>query len=362
MSQPDESPQRNGHDDALRLRPRPHGLSAYQVVEIQRARLLNAMIEIGCEEGLASVTVGKATGRAGVSRRTFYELFSDRDDCLLAVLDETVDRVGTRMQAAYGAPGNWTDRVRASLIELLTFVEHERDLAVLCAAISQSENPVALARRAELLGALRHAIEEGRAGLAPSWPPPLTAECLIGAAESVIRSRLRECPQPPMVDLVASLMSAILLPYRGSAAARRELSRPVPEGTPPMAPPRLSLSDRLHGLSFRFTYRTLRVLDAVDQQPDASNCEVAAAAGVKDQGQISKLLARLKRLELITDGCTPDDRRSANAWRLTPLGERVHRAMTAQLTHARSSANGHGGAHRRPRDVSAGKGLGRGSR
>jgi AcrR family transcriptional regulator/DNA-binding MarR family transcriptional regulator len=358
MSRPaDESRQRNGHEGALRLRPRPHGLSAYQVVEIQRARLLSAMIGIGCEQGLAAVTVAKATGRAGVSRRTFYELFSDRDDCLLAVFDETVARVASSMQAAYGRRGSWTDRVRASLLELLAFVEQERELATLCGAIAQTEESRALDRRSDLVVALTHALDEGRVGQPRAWPPPLTAECLIGAAEGLIRSRLRERPQTPVLNLVGPLMSLILLPYRGSAAARRELSRPLPEAALPMAAPPLSVSNRLDVLSFRFTYRTLRVLDAVDQQPDASNCEVATAAGVKDQGQISKLLARLKRLELVTDDRAPGDRRSTNAWRLTPLGEQLHQAMTAQLKHVRSSANGHGGAHRLPRDAGAGDGL-----
>jgi hypothetical protein len=169
----------------------------------------------------------------------------------------------------------------------------------------------------------------------------------VGAAESLIRARLRERRQAPLADLVGPLMAMILLPYRGAVAARRELSRPVPETALAMAAPRPAVRNPLGGLSFRFTYRTLRVLDAIDQQPEASNCEVAMAAGVKDQGQISKLLARLKRLELITEGGTAHARGLTNAWRLTPRGEDVHRTMTSQLAHARASANGDGNAARR---------------
>jgi AcrR family transcriptional regulator/DNA-binding MarR family transcriptional regulator len=347
----DESPHRNGHDATQSLRPRPHGMSAYQVVEIQRARLLNAMIEIGCEQGLAAVTVGKVTSRAGVSRRTFYELFSDREDCLLAVFDATLARIGSRIRAAYGRRGSWTERVRASLLDLLGFLEQERDLALLCLTISQSEYPRARARRAEVLGALTHAIDNGRA--ARTWPPALTAEGLVGAVESLLHARLREQPQTPLSDLIGPMMALILLPYRGAVAARRELSRPVPNSLQPAPAPTPEVRNALEGLPLRFTYRTLRVLNAVDGQPDASNCEIATAAGVKDQGQISKLLARLKRLGLVTDGRTPDVRRATNAWRLTPRGEDVHRAMTAQLTHVMSSANGHGGAPGRSRTPAA---------
>jgi DNA-binding MarR family transcriptional regulator len=230
---------------------------------------------------------------------------------------------------------------------------------MLCGAISQTEESRVLARRSELMTALTHALDEGRATQPRTWPPPLTSECLVGAAESLIRSWLREGPQPPLVNLLGPLMAAIVLPYRGAVAARRELSRPMPNTARPTAAPRLPARHPLDGVAFRFTYRTLRVLDAVDQQPDASNCEVAMAAGVNDQGQISKLLARLKRLELVADGRTPDDRRSVNAWRLTPLGEQVHNAMTAQLTYVGSSANGHGGGAPRARAARAGKDAGR---
>ena len=51
----------------------------------------------------------------------------------------------------------------------------------------------------------------------------------------------------------------------------------------------------------RLTYRTLRVLGAVAERPGASNREVGAAAGMTDQGQISKLLARLEGLGLIAN-------------------------------------------------------------
>ena len=49
----------------------------------------------------------------------------------------------------------------------------------------------------------------------------------------------------------------------------------------------------------RLTYRTVRVLSVIGEAPGASNREVAEGSGIADQGQISKLLARLERLQLI---------------------------------------------------------------
>ncbi len=49
----------------------------------------------------------------------------------------------------------------------------------------------------------------------------------------------------------------------------------------------------------RLTYRTMRVLLAVAAHPGGSNRQVADGPGISDQGQISKLLARLHGLGLI---------------------------------------------------------------
>ncbi len=119
----------------------------------------------------------------------------------------------------------------------------------------------------------------------------------------------------------------IVLPYQGPAAARREQARPT-------AAPRLGAAggpvrvaraaeDPLEGLQMRLTYRTARVLEGVAEYPGASNRMVADYAGVADPGQISKLLARLERLELLTNMGEGHARGEPNAWSLTALGRRV---------------------------------------
>jgi hypothetical protein len=76
-------------------------------------------------------------------------------------------------------------------------------------------------------------------------------------------------------------------------------------------------------------YRSCKVLMVIAAQPGASNREVADAAEVSDQGQISKLLARLQNLGLIHN---PGQWRvgEPHSWRLTARGKRVERATGAQ--------------------------------
>jgi predicted HTH transcriptional regulator len=123
-------------------------------------------------------------------------------------------------------------------------------------------------------------------------------------------------------------MNIVVLPYLGARAASRELSRPAPEvrrdGNAPAS--RTQSRDPMAGLSMRLTYRTVRVLVVIGEHPGASNREIAERSGVTDQGQISKLLARLARLDLVENTGEGQEKGGANAWGLTPRGARVERA------------------------------------
>jgi DNA-binding MarR family transcriptional regulator len=82
----------------------------------------------------------------------------------------------------------------------------------------------------------------------------------------------------------------------------------------------------------RITYRTVRVLIAIGSEPGASNREIATAAGIADQGQVSKLLTRLDSLGLIRNEGMGHVKGAPNAWALTPKGEEVERAIRVQTT------------------------------
>ena len=54
----------------------------------QRERLLGGMIASANRDGYAGANVSKIIAAAGVSRPTFYDYFTDKDDCFLATLRE----------------------------------------------------------------------------------------------------------------------------------------------------------------------------------------------------------------------------------------------------------------------------------
>jgi hypothetical protein len=83
----------------------------------------------------------------------------------------------------------------------------------------------------------------------------------------------------------------------------------------------------LERLRTRLTYRTVRCLAFVGEHPGASNRAVARGAEIADEGQASRLLARLAGAELLVKD--PSRAGHPNAWRLTSQGECVLAAMRA---------------------------------
>jgi AcrR family transcriptional regulator len=314
------------------------------VVEIQRARMLAAMVEVAGERGAANVTVAHVVARAGISRRTFYELFEDREDCFLAAFDHALEQAASVVVPAYESHSAWREQVRAGLTALLGFLEDEPGLGALLVVDALGAGPRALARRTEVLDVLIAKVDEGRprseVAKAPRKPPaPLTAEGVVGAVFAVIHARILEHQSadngplpsgrrdaPPISVLLNPLMSIIVMPYLGANAARRELERPVPQAR--KAQP--SRRNPLQHLDMRLTYRTVRVLMAIAQHPGASNRHIGEQAGVQDQGQISKLLARLEGLDLIHNTGAGHNRGAPNEWTLTTQGQDVQRAIGAQ--------------------------------
>jgi AcrR family transcriptional regulator len=301
------------------------------VPEIQRARIVAALVEVARERGVGRVTVAHVVERSGVSRRTFYELFEDRDACFAAAFEEAIERAAARLVPAFRRGQSladaraWRERIRAGLLALLEFFDEEPGLGGLCVVDTLGAGPDALEARARVVDVLVGVVEEGGAFVrAGSRPSRLTAEGVVGGVLAVLYARLAGGEPRPLVELLNPLMGMIVLPYLGSAAAARERARAAPKARPRNGYPR---SNPLEGLGMRLTYRTVRVLIAIAACEGASNRQVADGAGVADQGQISKLLARLEHLGLIENAGAGAARGEPNAWRLTPRGREVELAI-----------------------------------
>jgi AcrR family transcriptional regulator len=310
--------------------------------------MIAAMIDVVSERGRSNATVAHVVARSGVSRRTFYEVFEDFEDCFLAALDQSIVRASEYVLAAYDPAKKWRIRIRATLIGLLEFLEDEPAMGRLCVVETLGAGRKVHERRQRAVDAAIALVDEGRGeSKSATALPPLTSEGVVGGVLSVLHARLvpysgtphggekageRRDPllvRPPMGELTGSLMGMIVLPYLGPVAALKESTRAVPERR---SHPRAASSDPLRDLEMRLTYRTVRVLLSIAATPGASNRQVGASAGIDDQGQISKLLSRLEKLGLIENSGAGQVRGAPNAWALTEKGVEVEQLVVGQTS------------------------------
>jgi AcrR family transcriptional regulator len=320
-----------------------------QVSEMQRARLLNAAVVSIDELGYTGATVAHVAARARVSRKTFYDLFAGREDCLLAILQDTAHRIAADCATAVPGESSWRERVRMGLWGILSFFDREPALARVCVVQSARGSQRVLEYREEILAGLARVIDEGRHESARAQLiPPLTAEGLVGGVIAIVYKRLlKGANDESLTALLGELMSVIVLPYAGPAMARKEHERAMPSLLPPAAGTIVrgaltsaAVEDPLKDVPMRITYRTARVLQVVAAHPGASNRLIGELAETYDQGQVSKLLGRLQRLGLLQNEGGGQAKGEPNAWSLTVLGESV----TQQLALGTDRQNGGGAA------------------
>jgi AcrR family transcriptional regulator/DNA-binding MarR family transcriptional regulator len=317
------------------------------VLEIQRSRLLAGALAAIEQQGYSAVMVSHITAGAKVSRRTFYELFENRETCLAALFEDILGMIEAELvhSGLEGLP--WRERVRGGLWVILSFFDREPALARMCVVHALRGAWGVQALREQVFTRLVGVVDEGRdTGSRAADCSDLTAEGLVGAAFGIVYARLVREQQGPLTGLLGELMGMIVLPYQGPAAARAERARGVPCAPAPrvrssaLSALALSDCDPLQALPMRVTYRTARVLESIERQPGVSNREVADEAGIKDPGQISKLLARLGRLGLVENaGEGAQAKGEPNVWQLTALGQQVAQRLRispesgSHLTH-----------------------------
>ncbi len=331
MSAPEENNDRNATGAPTRRTAktparRPGSLSGGA---LQRGKMLRATRELTHEHGYAGVCASTLIARARVSSKTFYEHFHSAEACFAASFDEAIAEISAIVMPVYQRPGPWLARVRDALRAFLEALDRDPPLATMLFLEAQKAGPEVQERRARANELLILIVAGGRSA-SEAAPPALADEVMVGGALMVIRGRLSRPTHAPLVLLLNDLMAVLAHTYLGPDAALEELGAPTethdvrpPEGSTPAPPP------------VRLTYRTLAVLGAIAEHPGASNREVSDAAGISDQAQISRVLARLLSLQMVVnegEGSTG----KPNAWRLTAQGEHVRQTMRRDFRRARS--------------------------
>jgi AcrR family transcriptional regulator len=190
----------------------------------QRERMLDAVVDVVSFQGYAAMSVEEIVSAAGVSRRTFYDHFTDKEDAFLKAFDQVAGELLQRVNAAYDASATFGEAVVACLRELLEFMAAEPRFADMCIVEVLAAGPAAVDRRSAVLNELTELLERAaRTVSAGLHPRPLRAKTVIGGIHEVVYSRVIQGQAAELPALLPDLAYSVMLPYLGHERTEQEL-------------------------------------------------------------------------------------------------------------------------------------------
>jgi AcrR family transcriptional regulator len=312
---------------STQLQRRGARVATESVEASQRQRLIAAMTQVAAEHGRRAASVELVCERAGMSRRTFYDHFTDGEQCFVSAIGQAFDQLFAAITAAVGAePQDWEDRACTTVAALIATLDRDRTLARLCVIEPYSGSPVALS--------IRHAAVHRLALVLAAGATVGDAALRDAAARGAVGAILELATDPilagePLQPILAPALYTALAPFTGRRVASRRAADPprisamsvVDADAPPPSP-----TDQL--LVTELTRQTVLHLAV---SPDACNVDIARAIGVRHESQMSRHLVRLERAGIVQrrkEGRT-------NAWRLTALGEEAACSLRSDAPRVR---------------------------
>jgi AcrR family transcriptional regulator len=231
------------------------------------------MLATANREGYAGASVSQVIAHAGVSRPTFYEYFTDKDDCFLAVHRDISERLLKQIREAVAqAPPERAPQ--AAIRRLIQRAEAEPARAQFLANEAMAGGPRALDARDHTISQIEEIVERARAALAPeTLTPDLPTGALIGATHWLLSQRLRrnEHDLTGLGDELVDWIESYCQPA-GEHRWRTLEPEPIPEPSPfvselPSGPPppipsgrsRLSSSEVAQNQRWRILFATAEI-------------------------------------------------------------------------------------------------------
>lgn len=189
-----------------------HGLLRSFVAANQRERILSAVAQATAELGYAEMSVEAIVVRAGVSRRTFYEHFKNKEDAFLAAYDAVVHQMARCIRRAYLNETTVLERLRAGIRAYMQFLADEPESARMCIVEVLAAGPRAIARRNEAMRMFAEIIEDNIHELIPGCRrAALTAETIVGGIHEVVFRRILADRIDELPGLADDLLVTILM-------------------------------------------------------------------------------------------------------------------------------------------------------
>lgn len=219
-------PKEAGQEEGLtRLHGGRHSLSPQLVAHNQRERLLAATAAVVGEHGYNGLTVTLVTKKAAVSRRTFYEHFTDKEDCFLATFDALEGYLATRMEDEAAAEVEWPRQVSRAFSSLIEFLAERPNFARLYLVEAAVVGRGMDSRRERMADRLAALLVGGRSRrsvdreLAEGFEDALIGGVITLLGHPVVRGEPER-----IAELTPDVLEFLLTPYLGRDGARAALT------------------------------------------------------------------------------------------------------------------------------------------
>lgn len=191
-----------------------------------RERVLDAATEVFAKRGYQSTTVDHIVAVAKIGVGRFYELFDNKEDCLLRAYDRVVASARQQIVAALPAAAPWPEQACAALGALLEFLSSHHLQARLVLVETQTAGPAALAHHEATLDAVVPLLRRGRELSPGSDELPATLEvATLGGLLWLLQQRILKAEFEATADLLRELVEIVVGPYLGEAETQRLLTR-----------------------------------------------------------------------------------------------------------------------------------------
>jgi AcrR family transcriptional regulator len=212
----------------------PQALPREEVAAHQRERLVEAMVQAVSERGVVATTISDLVARAGISRRTFYEHFENKEACLLATYDTVVEQEARRLLSLSGDSGAWLERLERIVRGLFDAIAERPDAARLICVEMGASGALGVQRWADGAARFERFVSGGfEQAPGPGTVPDPVARAFVGAVRKIVYTRVREgrskkSLRAELARVVPGLMEWVAAYYPSPPAVpRKPRSKPV---------------------------------------------------------------------------------------------------------------------------------------
>lgn len=203
--------------EPLRLPGGISGIPREQVRASQRQRLIHGVTLAVADKALPATTISDIVERAGVSKKTFYEHFSDKLDCFLAAYDHGAAAILAEVNAASRSVRHLdaVAQYRAGTEAYLAFLQREVPYARTFCLEMLAAGPQAAAHHRACRLAFADSVGTWHAAHLPahaSWRPVTSfeLEAATGLVYEIASARIAAGEIDRLLDLLDDLVRASL--------------------------------------------------------------------------------------------------------------------------------------------------------